>query len=408
MRPFARKVAQPAEPDDQATQELRRFRQMVECMPLNVLYCDVKDFKIVYANQRSLDTLRSIERLLPVRAADLIGQSIDVFHKNPTHQRRLLADSRNLPHRAVIALGDQRLDLSVNAVHDSAGVYVGAMLTWAVVTEQVNMANQVKNVVEVVTAAATELDATARSMAETVELAGRQALAAADGSQAASSNVQAVSAAVEELTSSVGEVSRQTTESTRIAQEAVGEAERTNEIVDSLSRAAERIGEVVHLINEIASQTNLLALNATIEAARAGDAGRGFAVVAAEVKSLANQTAKATEEIASQIEAMRSVTGQAVQAIGSIRNTIGRISENICGISAAIEQQGAATREIARNAHEAAAGTGGASQAASEVMATAGRTGTAAHQVLEAAAELARSSESLHREVEGFLTKFGG
>lgn len=193
------------------------------------------------------------------------------------------------------------------------------------------------------------------------------------------------------------------TQSTQIAAKAVEEANRTNQTVQGLSAAAQKIGDVVKLISDIASQTNLLALNATIEAARAGEAGRGFAVVANEVKSLASQTAKATEEISAQVAAMQGATGEAVQAIASIGDTIASINEIATTIASAVEQQGAATLEIARNVQQAAQGTGQVSHNIVGVNQAAGQTGTAASQVLLSAEELSKQSATLRADVDHFL-----
>jgi len=207
------------------------------------------------------------------------------------------------------------------------------------------------------------------------------------------------------MSSSIGEISRQVTQASQIAERAVEDAQRTNATVNTLADAAQKIGQVVQLIQDIASQTNLLALNATIEAARAGDAGKGFAVVASEVKSLANQTAKATEDIAGQIGAIQSVTGEAVTAIQGIGGTIGHISEISTAIASAVEEQGAATQEIARNTQQAAKGTEQVSSNIAGVNRAAGETGAAASQVLASAEQLGRQSETLRSEVNRFLDK---
>jgi methyl-accepting chemotaxis protein len=256
---------------------------------------------------------------------------------------------------------------------------------------------------DVLASAATEMRATSESMAATAEEASRQATVVATAAEEASTNVQTVAAATEELASSVTEIGRQVTQSNNIAAQAVEEANRTNATVHGLSAAAQKIGDVVKLISDIASQTNLLALNATIEAARAGDAGKGFAVVASEVKSLATQTAKATEEISAQVAAMQGATKEAVAAIKSIGGTIGSMNEIATTIAAAVEEQGAATQEIARNVQSAAEGTGQVSSNIQGVNQAADETGAAATQVLSSADELGKQAETLRADVTHFL-----
>jgi len=259
--------------------------------------------------------------------------------------------------------------------------------------------------VATLSAAATELEATARSMTGTATLANEQAATVAGTAQQMSANVQTVSASAEELGASINEISRQVAQSAEITTKAVKDAERTDAIVRALADGAQKIGDVVGLINNIAGQTNLLALNATIEAARAGDAGKGFAVVASEVKSLAGQTAKATDEISQQIGQIQAATTEAVEAIHTIVGTIGEVSRIAGSIAAAVEQQGAATAEIARNVQQAAVGTQDVTTNISGVSAAANETGAAAGQVLNAAGELSRQTEALTGEVRGFVAE---
>jgi methyl-accepting chemotaxis protein len=251
--------------------------------------------------------------------------------------------------------------------------------------------------------AATELQSTAQSLSSTAEETNRQSTAVAAASEQASTNVQTVASAAEELSASISEISRQVSESTRIAGQAVTDAENTNAQVQALAEAAQKIGDVVKLINDIAGQTNLLALNATIEAARAGEAGKGFAVVASEVKSLANQTAKATEDISAQIKSIQGATTDSVRAIEGITSTISRINEIATTIAAAVEEQGAATKEIARNVQQASAGTNEVSSNIVGVTKAAGETGSASGQVLGAASDLAKQGETLRADVSQFL-----
>ncbi len=257
--------------------------------------------------------------------------------------------------------------------------------------------------VKSVAAAASQMQSSSEAMGVTAEEANRQASAVAAASEQASANVQTVASAAEELSSSISEISRQVTQASQIASAAVTEAERTNIKVQGLAQAANKIGEVVALITDIAEQTNLLALNATIEAARAGDAGKGFAVVASEVKNLANQTAKATDEIGAQIAGIQTATQEAVAAIESITQTISKINEVNSGVASAVEEQGAATQEIARNVEQAAAGTHEVSSNIAGVSQAANDTGTAAGQIKTAAGELSRQSEKLRTEVDKFL-----
>jgi methyl-accepting chemotaxis protein len=262
---------------------------------------------------------------------------------------------------------------------------------------------QVKGIVESVTEETAQMQAVATQMSGTAEESSKQSAAVASASREASANVATVASSAEQLTASIAEIGNQAEQSAEISGRAVDQAERTDTTVRDLSEAAGRIGEVVDLINDIAGQTNLLALNATIEAARAGEAGKGFAVVAQEVKNLANQTAKATEEISTQIEAIQDQTVGAVDDIRGIRDIIGEINEISVTIAAAVEQQGVSTREIARNVQEAARGTGEVDANIGKVNEAAGDTGAAAGQVMSATESLTKRAEGLSQEVESFL-----
>jgi len=263
----------------------------------------------------------------------------------------------------------------------------------------------VKSIAENVSAAATQLQANAESLSAISEETARQSSAVAAATEQASANVQTAAAASEEMTCSIAEIGRQVSESSRISGEAVAEVEQTNSVVEGLAVAAQRIGDVISMIQNIAAQTNLLALNATIEAARAGEAGKGFAVVASEVKQLANQTAKATEEIANQVSGIQTATSGAVGAIRGIGQTIVRVNGIAGAIAAAVEQQAGATREIGSSVQRAAQGTEEVADNINGVSRAAEQAGSASSDVLVAAGSLSRESERLTAELDGFVAR---
>ncbi|MEX0584029.1 MAG: methyl-accepting chemotaxis protein [Sneathiella sp.] len=262
---------------------------------------------------------------------------------------------------------------------------------------------RVQEVMKTVNLATNELRVTATSMTDTANTSQDLSKAVAMASEEASANVQTVAAAAEELTSSINEISRQVQQANDVSEQAVNEAASSTQSVTRLAETAKKISDVINMINDIAGQTNLLALNATIEAARAGEAGKGFAVVASEVKSLATQTARATEEIGSQINDMQTATDDAVTAIGNIDGVINTIRESTVSISSAIEEQSAATNEISRNVQEASNGTTEVSSKIGEVSVKTGETGAAASQVLSASTRLEELSGNLRQDIETFL-----
>jgi methyl-accepting chemotaxis protein len=296
------------------------------------------------------------------------------------------------------------MDLAISTYQD-AMVEERAVRQRALETAISDFDVAVNEIIKSVASAATELQASAQSMSVTAEQTSSKTTTVAAASEEASANVQTVASASEQLSSSIAEIGRQASMSTKIAGQAVQEAHRTDGKVQGLADAAQKIGDVVTLINDIAAQTNLLALNATIEAARAGEAGKGFAVVASEVKSLANQTAKATEEIAEQIKAMQAATQDSVDAIKSIEQTITEMNQIATSIAAAVDEQDAATNEIARNVQEAARGTQDVSSNIVSVAEAAAETGSAAAQISGSSDLLAKQAETLRQQVDTFLNR---
>ncbi|MBT3366063.1 MAG: methyl-accepting chemotaxis protein [Nitrospina sp.] len=440
--------------------EVSRLAGFVENNPGNMMSAD-RDFVIDYINPASISVLKTIEEYLPIKVSEIVGQSIDVFHKNPAHQRKILSDPDNLPMTAFIGVGPELLKLSVSANIDTDGNYLGPMVDWGIVTEQiakekeaeaatereVKMAEQLKdkvdsmltvvdsaangdltNTIDVkgddaigkmgeglakflsdirsnisniadmakkLTGSSEEMNAVSQEMAGNSEETTAQANVVSDASSEISKNVQTVATGTEEMGASIKEIAQNANEAARVAANAVKVAETANTTVGKLGDSSAEIGQVIKVITSIAEQTNLLALNATIEAARAGEAGKGFAVVANEVKELANQTAKATDEISSKIQAIQTDTEGAVDAIGEISMVINQINDISNTIASAVEEQTATTAEISRNVNEAATGSeeisrniSGVAQAAQDTSAGIDRNQVAANELADMAAEL--------------------
>lgn len=374
--------------------ELARIFSMMENAPLNIMSADL-DFKLVYLNPRSKETLKTLEKYLPKKVEQLIGESIDIFHKTPERARKILGDERNLPHTAIIKVGPETLSLQVTAMLDKEGRYVGPMVTWEIITSRIALMQSLEETSTQLAAAADELSATARQLASNATMTSDQSSLAATNAQTVSNGVQVVATNTEELVASIKEIARNTSEAANISKDTMKRATDTNVTISQLGASSQEIGNVIKVISSIAQQTNLLALNATIEAARAGDAGKGFAVVANEVKELAKQTAKATEDITHRINTIQGDTKGAVSAINGISQVIEKLNGISVAIAAAVEEQTATANEVARVVKESNRGVEGISDVVKNVNSAAKQSATGASQTLEAARSLSELAERL-------------
>lgn len=370
-------------------------QQMLEYAPVNMMRCDL-DYNITYLNDSSRKTLKSIEGLLPIKADAVLGSSIDIFHKNPAHQRKLLADPSNLPYSTKIQLGNETLKLQAYPLYDKDEKYLGPMVNWSVITDREVLVDRLTETSLKLSAASEQLQAAATQMMENAENTTSQASTAATASEEVSAGIANVAASMEEMSSSIREITEKTNESSSRSDLAKSKTQSTNKTINLLGESSQDIGNVIKVISSIAQQTNLLALNATIEAARAGEAGKGFAVVANEVKELAKETAEATQEITKKIEAIQNDSGSAVNAIAEVSEAIETLSEISTNIAASVEEQAATTNEVARVSSEATSATNEITRNVNEMVKMAENTVSAAKETGNAAANLASLAASLN------------
>ena len=378
---------------------------MVDNVPVGVAWSDAqKGFEITYLNASAKAMLGPV---VPGGLDAFVGQKLSALFPPLAERIDELADPMRSPVRLKMPLGPLVLDLQVVAIKNGKGVHTGGMAVWTDVTKQMKLANDfeanVKAVVEDVATAVAEMQATTREMAAGAEQAKQRSVTVSGAAAHTTENVETMAAAAEQLSASIAEIGRQVASSAAIAGKAAEKANYTDSTVQTLSTAAQQIGEVVALIQSIANQTNLLALNATIEAARAGEAGKGFAIVASEVKNLAAQTAKATDDIRVHIEGVQRIAGDTVQTIQDIGTTIAEVNEIATSIASAVEEQNAATKEIADNVRRAAEGTHQVSSNIADVTQASGEVGAAATRMLASVDDLSKRSEHLRHEVTSFL-----
>lgn len=382
------------------TKNMAIMKQMVDLSPINTMYADSLG-TLMYMNEASRSTLKTLEKYLPDKVDNLVGQKIDIFHKNPAHQLKIIGDKRNLPHKAKIHLGPETLDLLVSPISDSTGKYIGPMVTWAVITNSVKLAGDLEDTAGQLAAAAEELSATATQLSQNADVTSQQSNAAAASTEEVSKGVQIVATNTEEMVASIKEIARNTSEAANISKDTMKRTTDTNKTITQLGVSSEEIGNVIKVISSIAQQTNLLALNATIEAARAGEAGKGFAVVANEVKELAKQTAKATDDITNRINAIQGDSKDAVTAINGISTVIEKLNSISVAIAAAVEEQTATANEVARVVKESNKGVEEIANVVRSVSGAAKQNSAGASQTLDAAKSLTQLAEKLKGLVKG-------
>ncbi|QPJ64855.1 MAG: bacteriohemerythrin [Candidatus Nitrohelix vancouverensis] len=380
------------------TEEIERLREnnillksIIEQMPFNVMYAD-REFNLVYMNPASMDTLRTFENLLPDKVENLIGQSIDIFHKNAERNRKILSDPRNLPHTAEIQLGREALALNIYPLYGEGGQYLGPMVTWDKITEKMKMeaaqrkaeeekrevVMQVTSIVRSLGLSSDELSTVSQNLSVDASVTAKLSGEVSGRAQEVSANIQSVAAGAEEMTASIKEIALSTEKATKVTEQAVQEAKKTSRSISELGDSSAEIGEVIKVINSIADQTNLLALNATIEAARA------------------------TEDIRKRVEAIQCDSQQAVSSVSGIVSIVEEINDISNTIASAIEEQTATTNEMGRNIQEAAQGSLQIADNTQKVAQSANATNAGAQDTESASRQLSTMSSQLQDMVVGF------
>ena len=387
-----------------------QLKQMVDALPTPIMTVNVHDnLKVQYNNGASNQLLNRLRPLMPAIPHDVNGVSIDIFHKNPEHQRRLLADPSNLPHRARISVGGEKISLLVAPIFDAQGRYSAASLVWDVVTAEDQLTRDFEDKVQAVVARvadqANQLQDISASMTDDIARSQSLAVSASSASSQTHANVATVAAAVEELNHSVSEITHQILKTNDLVRISAQRVQNADVLAQKLAHSSDRINEVTTVISEISSQINLLALNATIESARAGEAGRGFAVVAGEVKNLANQTGKSIVEINSVIDEMRQASGAITTALTEVRESVDAILEAATSVSSAAEEQSATTQEIAKNMSFAAEGAQVISTNLEQVSQATSQSENAATHLRAQSGALNQDVSILNHQVQDFLYK---
>lgn len=382
---------------------MSQLKQMVDLAPTNMMLATVEG-KMTYMNENSFKTLKTIEKHLPDRVENLPGNSIDWFHNNPGRIRKIIADPKNLPHQAVITVGEEKLDLLVSAIYDNKNNYIGPMVSWQIITQKLKLIQELTETSNQLATASEELLSVSQTLSASAEETSAQSNTASVASEEISAGIQTVAKNMEEMTASIREITKSTNETSSKSNSAMQMATDANKIIQVLGESSMDIGNVIKVITSIAQQTNLLALNATIEAARAGEAGKGFAVVANEVKELAKQTANATEDISKKIEAIQNDSHSAVTSIASVSDAISQLNSIAGNIASSMEEQAATTNEVSRVVVEATTGVSQITENIQQVSVAAQQTGKGASDMQEAAKNLNKIANSLNSLVEQVKT----